>query len=260
MKATILSRSILLLLFLLGLSKILAQPSNDNCSTATLLEVGLNAETCVPIRGDTRGTEDATLVTDAPEVCSGSWFTDDVWYSIEIGAKVPANGVTIEVRLDPSSGTELIEQGLAIYADCDSETSPFDCFSDQSGRRTILFPTTCLSPNSNFLIRLWSSPEPRENSGTFSICAYESPMDTTPVEPSPRVIYEENFADGFNGWESVSQSQSFNTILNELADNDFFWSEDGCFRTAFGTTVCLQKGPCTENSVVGIPAGFFHCQ
>ena len=199
---------------------IFAQPANDRCSSPTLLEVGLDAESCILVRGDTRETEDATLVEDAPMVCSGSWFIDDVWYSFNTTDSIPPFGVTVEVKLDPNISTELIEHGLAIYLDCDSKSDPIDCFSDAPGRRTLEFPTNCLEPNSSYFIRLWSAPEARTNEGTFSICAYESQAseDTTIVmEPMPRIIYEETFDEGFNGWESVSQSQTINNNLTPPA-------------------------------------------
>ncbi len=252
------------LLFFLLLSTFsfssVAQPVNDRCDTPTLLALGLDAETCILARGDTRGTEDATTIGDVPLVCSGSWFTDDVWYSFNTGDEVPAFGVTVEVRLDPTSGTELIEHGMAIYQDCDSETSPIDCFTDEEGRRRIEFPATCMEPNSSYLIRLWSAPEPRMNEGTFSICAYETPQDTTGLnEPKPRIIYEETFDEGFNGWESVSLTQSFNINTGEMVDDHWMWSNTGCFTTYFGTNACISpEGPtCEDQAVIGIPVGFY---
>jgi|GEM_PF-1698624 len=237
-----------------------AQPANDDCSTPTLLVVGADAASCTPVLGDTRGTVDATTVM-GPEVCSGSWYTDDVWYSFETGATTPEFGVTIEVRLDPSSGTELLEHGLAIYTDCETTSMPIFCFSDEPGRRTIAFPPQCLDPNSTYLVRLWSSPEPVVNSGTFSICAYESVEDDgggEPTEPAARVIYEETFDKGFNGWTSVSESMSSNPDGDMVAD-DWVWTNTGCIPTAFGTSDCLTVASeaCREVGVVGMPAGWY---
>ena len=250
-----------MLVMMCATAMVFAQPANDDCSTPTLMIVGADAASCVPVTGDTRGTVDATMVT-APQVCSGSWFTDDVWFSFETGATPPANGVTIEVRLDPSSGTELIEQGMGIYLDCDAESMPIDCFSDVPGRRTMDFPATCLEPNSTYLVRVWSAPDPRTNEGTFSICAYESDPPTVGGEPAPRVIYEETFDKGFNGWESVSQSQSLDINTGEMVDNNWMWTNTGCFTTAFGTSACLTEAEtaCQEAGVVGVPAGFYQSE
>lgn len=237
---------------------VFAQPANDDCSTPTLLVVGADAATCIPVAGDTRGTVDATTVT-GPEVCSGSWYTDDVWYSFETGDDIPEFGVTIEVRLDPTSGTELIEQGLAIYTDCEAATMPITCFSDEPGRRTIDFPAQCLAPNSTFLVRLWSAPTALENSGTFSICAYDSvEPDDTGTEPMARVIYEETFDKGFNGWTNVAETMSEDADGNLLGD-DFIWSSTGCVPSAFGGSDCLVNPAtvCQEVGVIGMPAGWY---
>ena len=66
-----------MLVMMCATAMVFAQPANDDCSTPTLMIVGADAASRVPVTGDTRGTVDATMVT-APVVCSGSWFTDDV--------------------------------------------------------------------------------------------------------------------------------------------------------------------------------------
>lgn len=252
-----------LLVMMCATAIVFAQPANDDCSTPTFMILGADAASCVPVQGDTRGTVDATTVMDAPTVCSGSWFTDDVWFSFETGATPPANGVTVEVRLDPGSGTELIEQGMAIYVDCDATTNPLDCFSDVPGRRTIDFPPTCLEPNSTYLVRVWSAPDPRTNEGTFSICAYETPEDTTggggPNEPTARVIYEETFDEGFGDWTPVSETQQLNLITGDTVDTDWIWSETGCVNDFGGGVNChvVPGFECQLVGVVGIPGGFY---
>ena len=240
-----------------------AQPANDDCSTPTLLVVGADAASCVPVAGDTRGTVDATAV-DGPEVCSGSWYTDDVWFSFETGATAPQFGVTVEVRLDAANDTELLEQGMGIYLDCETTSMPIDCFSDEPGRRTITFPAQCLDPNSTYLIRLWSAPDAITNSGTFSICAYEAEDDggNTGGEPAPRVIYQETFDKGLNGWSSVAETMSTDASTGELVADDWMWSNTGCVPSAFGGSECLTRAElaCQEVGVVGIPAGWFQTQ
>ena len=174
MKNSSLQKLLFMLIALCVSTFVLAQPANDDCSTPTLMIVGVDAESCVPVEGDTRGTVDATTVT-APIVCSGSWFSDDVWFSFETDTSIPENGITVEIRLDPSSPTELLENGLAVYFNCDSTSEPFICFSDQPGRRRAEIPAECLEPNSTILVRVWSAPEAFTNAGTFSICAFETP-------------------------------------------------------------------------------------
>lgn len=258
MKSLINPHFILSTLFLLGVTFVgYSQPINDNCSTPSLLQIAADSSSSIPIRGDTRGAEDATLVP-GPEVCSGSWYTDDVWYSIETGNDIPAFGITIEVRLDPSSITELMDQGLALYSDCEATSVAIDCFSDDPGRRTLTLPATCLESNTNYLVRLWSTPDPTENAGTFSICAYASPMEEGLTEPSARIIYEENFDTGLGDWTSQAETMSIDAANGTMVADDWIWTETGCLPNAFGGSDCLleDKKRCLSQGVVGIPAGW----
>ena len=243
-----------------GLISGIAQPSNDDCSSATPLLIAIDSASCVPIIGDTRNTQNAIDI-EGPEVCSSSWYSDDVWYSIEIGNELPPNGVTLEVRLDPDSGTELTEHGLALYFnDCSSTSEPIDCFSDEPGKRTILIPPFCIEANTKYIVRLWSAPEPFDNSGTFSICAYETPMDTTVIsEPMPRVIYEEYFDTGFNGWESMAVTETYCPNSQQLEPDHWLWSPSNCIPNAFGGSDCLERigGICIESGTVGFPSGWY---
>ncbi len=237
----------------------IAQPSNDDCSSATPLLIAIDSASCVPIIGDTRNTQNAIDI-EGPEVCSGSWYSDDVWYSIEIGNELPPNGVTIEVRLDPDSGTELTEHGLALYFnDCSSTSEPIDCFSDDPGRRIIKLFASCTEPNSIYLIRLWSAPELTTNSGTFSICAYATPPDIPDNEPMPRVIYEENFDTGLNGWTNMPLTEFFCLMAQEYLPADWIWSETGCIPNPFGGKHCIQRPGdiCQESGIVGFPSGWY---
>ena len=231
-----------------------AQPANDDCSTPTLLVVGADAASCTPVAGDTRGTVDATTVA-GPEVCSASWYTDDVWFSFETGATPPQFGVTVEVRLDANNATELMEQGMAIYLDCETTSEPIDCFSDVAGRRTITFPPQCLDPNSSYLIRLWSAPEPIINAGTFSICAYEA-QEITPVDTDV-VIYEETFDNGLGAWTSEAETENSDLMGNILPDN-WIWSGTGCIPGTFGGSECLTQleVACINVGVAAMPAGW----
>jgi hypothetical protein len=236
---------------------VIAQPANDDCSNPTAIVLGTDAESCVAVVGDTRGTIDATTVT-APLVCSGTWFSDDVWFSFGTDTSIPVNGITVEVRLDPTSPTELLENGLAVYFDCESASEPFICYSNQPGRRSAEIPAECLEPNATILVRVWSAPDAFANAGTFSICAYETAAD-------PRVIYEETFDEGFNGWESISLNQSFNINTGEMEDNNWMWSPNGCF-TNFdpANPDCLIKdaNACQEvaDGAIGVPAGFYQTE
>ncbi len=255
MKRALLYRTwIILLIQFLFFSVGFAQHPNDNCANPALLIVGNDAATCRVVAGDTRGTEDATTVP-GPEVCSSTWYTDDVWYNFVTEQELPENGITVEVRLDPNVPTDFVNQGMAIYSDCDQETLPLNCFSNRPGRRTMHFPLECLMPNTNYLVRIWSASSATDNAGTFSICAYESPVDTI-VEP--RVIYEETFDTGLGAWTSVAETETV-TPAGETFIDDWLWTGTGCLPNYFGLEDCMNKPDteCGEIGMVGFPAGWY---
>ena len=251
-----------MLVMLCTTALVFAQPANDDCSTPTIMVLGADSLSCVPVPGDTRGTVDATLVP-APGVCSGSWFTDDVWFSFATDDNPPTDGVTVEVRLDPSSGTELTEQGMAIYEDCDASTIAIACFSDAPGVRTIEFPSTCIAANSTYLVRVWSAPGPRDFEGTFSICAYASEPDATdpgePTEPTARVIYEETFDEGFGDWTPVSETTTIDFNTGDTVSTDWVWSNNGCVFDFGGGANCqtVEGLECQEVGVIGMQGGWY---
>ena len=237
-----------------------AQPANDDCSTPTPILVGADAASCIPVTGDTRGTVDATTVT-GPLVCSGTWFTDDVWFSFDIGAEIPPLGVTVEVRVDPNIGTDFNENGMGVYeASCDAANAPIDCYSNQPGRRTISLPPACLVENSTYLVRVWSAGSPTDNAGTFAICAYESAPSTTANDV---VIYEETFSEGLNDWTVVTET-TVGDPTGELTD-DWIWLENDCIpleQTVFnGIAACLlpTETLCQTEGLgaVGMPGSWY---
>ena len=235
------------LMICLGMSAVLfAQPANDDCSSPTPIVLGANPSNCTPVPGDTRGTVDATTVA-GPSVCSGSWFADDVWFEFTTGSATPPNGIVVEIMTDPSNNTDLGEAGMAVYEgnDCAATNAPIECYSDAPGRRTITIPPSCIAPNTPYLVRIWSAPEPTTNSGTFTVCAYgaDAPEPTGDV-----VIWSENFNDGIGNWVTNGISDSTHTWL---------WDTEGVFFNAFGGTVNLNsfEGGC--NGAMGFPAGWF---
>ncbi|MEM6967175.1 MAG: T9SS type A sorting domain-containing protein [Bacteroidota bacterium] len=190
-----------------GSTSLFAQPSNDNCIEATGLQLAADPASCVQVDGDTRNTIDATTVAGTPAVCSGSWYTDDVWFTVDIGATIPAGGITVETEF----GTETDDVpavGMAIYQSCDASETPLACFSNGDGtERTLALSSKCLLANNTYIVRVWSGGEPTANAGTFRICAYETP---TPAIPT-NVLWgdqpgEGDFDGGINGW----------TIVNDL--------------------------------------------
>jgi len=62
-------------LLILGTGALVAQPVNDNCTGAIEVPLAADEGSVVLVTGDTRG---ATGDLDVPNVCSGTWFGDDI--------------------------------------------------------------------------------------------------------------------------------------------------------------------------------------
>ncbi|MFT7605787.1 MAG: hypothetical protein ACI8VT_003385, partial [Saprospiraceae bacterium] len=97
-----------------------AQPANDDCVNAIAVTVGTDEATCVSSSGSTVG---GTPSTEPLSVCSGSWFGDDIWFSFETGATIPADGLTIKAFYGTEPG-DLGQAGMGLYASCDVNESP----------------------------------------------------------------------------------------------------------------------------------------
>ena len=152
-------------------------------------------------------TVDATTVTGTPEVCSGSWYTDDVWFAVPVGAVIPVNGITIQVEFG-SQTDDVSNVGMGVYASCDASEVALACFSDAPGRTTIEIQAACLVANNDYIVRVWSAGSPTDNSGTFRICSYES---EAPAVNTNTVFWGENEEGAFtgglnNGWTTTSEA------------------------------------------------------
>jgi hypothetical protein len=204
---TINARISFLAMLLIFSMNLFAQPANDNCADATAIILAADEASCVQVDGDTRMTVDATTITGTPAVCSGSWYTDDVWFSVTIGAVVPPNGFTIQCEFG-SQADDLPNVGMALYNSCDESESALSCFSDAPGRTTIDVQAACLVPNQTYIVRIWSAGSPTDDSGTFRICAYES---VAPPVNTNTVFWGDNEEGAFtgglnNGWTTTSEA------------------------------------------------------
>lgn len=184
-----------------------AQPANDACANATALTLYADEASCVQTDADTRNTENATMVTGTPAVCSGSWYTDDVWFSVDVGSVVPANGITVQCEFG-SQADDVIAVGMAIYNSCDASEVAIACFSTADpDQNSIQIQGACLSPDQTYIVRVWSGGSPTDNSGTFRICAFES----APPAINANVFWGDNvgegdFDGGLNGWTTTSEA------------------------------------------------------
>lgn len=236
-----------ILLFLSFTTNLLAQPANDRCDAAATIMLAADEASIVYVDGDTRMAEDATAINgDWPDVCSGSWFIDDVWFTFTTGATPPTHGIIVQTEVG-SVSTDVVNHGMAIYYDCGTGSDPIDCFSDAPGRRTMSVPGACLAPNTNYLVRVWSAGNTTADEGTFRIGAYEAegPLFTS----TDVVIWEEDFEDGFADWNTTTTTDSTDV---------WRWYEPGAaVPNAFGGVddLTTPRAACTAR--MGFPGGWY---
>jgi hypothetical protein len=192
-----------------------AQPANNDCTNATILTIASSLSTATPTSGTTLN---ATGSTNPTNVCSGSWFGDDVWYSFTTGATIPTNG--IKIKVNPGTITPL---GMAIYTGCGATEVPLQCFSECNGSDSLNLPF--VQANQTYLIRLWSGCGSTTNtttgaitSGTFDILVYENPSNgsVSDVVLWGNITGQGDFNGGLNGWTSNAISTG----------DDWVWEAD----------------------------------
>ena len=244
---TCFSKFFCFLLFLSFSTNLLAQPANDRCENATSITLEADPASIVYVDGDTRMAEDATAINaNYPNVCSGSWYTDDVWFTVTTGATLPTYGLTIQTEVG-SMSSDVVDHGMAIYESCAAGSTPIDCFSDAPGRRTMSVPSACLSPNTSYLIRIWSAGNQVTNQGTFRIGAYEAdgPLFTS----VDIVLWEEDFEGGMGDWTTNS--------VTDTAEVWRWYAPGEGVLSAFGGSndLTTPRSACTAK--MGFPGGWY---
>lgn len=144
----------------------MAQLANDDCSGAITITYAADSAACSPTTGTTVG---ATQSADPADVCSGSWFDDDVWFTFTTPATMPT-AVVVRMYLDSAISTDIVNPGMALYAGCGNAEMSIACFSGGNDRLLVL--GTDLAASTQYWVRCWSSNVTNPNGGTFSICAY----------------------------------------------------------------------------------------
>ena len=236
--------------FLLLLSfstNLLAQPANDRCENAIALTLEADPASIVYVDGDTRDSEDATVIAaDYPTVCSGSWYTDDVWFKVTTGSTLPTYGLVIQTEVG-SVSTDLLNHGMAIYEDCNAGSIPLDCFSDAPGRRTMSIPSACINPDTEYLVRIWSAGNMATNQGTFRIGAYEAdgPLFTS----VDIVLWEEDFEGGMGDWTTSSTT--------DTAEIWRWYGQGEGIPNAFGGSIDLTTPRSSCTAKMALPGGWY---
>jgi hypothetical protein len=196
----------LAMLLFLG-TNMFAQPANDNCADAAIVTLAVDEASCVQVDADTRMAVDATTVVGAPAVCSGSWYTDDVWFSVTIGSVIPVNGITIKCDFG-SQPDDVPAVGMALYNSCDAAEVAIACFSSTDPEENFIqLQAECMTADQTYIVRVWSGVSPTDNAGTFRICAYES----APPTFNGVVFWGDNNEGSFtgglnNGWTTISEA------------------------------------------------------
>lgn len=216
-----------------------AQPANDDCINSVPLTVAADEASAVGVAGTTVGGTPSGAPNSPISVCSGSWFSDDVWYSFSTGATVPQNGVTVKVI--PGTFSLL---GMGIYTSCDTAATPISCMS-QTADDFMSIPF--LTPNTTYQIRMWSGGNQPANSGTFDIIVFENYVDPNAVADVVLwggVSGEGDFNGGLNGWTSNAISTG----------DDWIWEADASANGAFRTTTI--NSPTASNGAMLFDADF----
>jgi hypothetical protein len=193
MKVTLRFSSLFLGLILMSATA-WAQPANDDCADAFEVVIGDSEANAVAVDGDTRG---ATASTLPASVCSGSWYTDDIWFKFTTPVDVPANGLVVRVYFNNATNpTDVSAIGMAIYESCGVDETPLRCFSsDVPEDNNLEIPGACLIGSNEYVVRVWSTGNTPATEGTLSVAVYDNSETAAP-------LFWETFAGGLeaNGW------------------------------------------------------------
>ncbi|HLF63420.1 MAG TPA: T9SS type A sorting domain-containing protein [Saprospiraceae bacterium] len=224
-----------------------AQPVNDNCIDAIVMDYAGTEAELVLVSGDTRG---GTPDSSAGYVCSGTWWYDDVWFSVVMPPVIPSNGIIVRAYFG-TENDDVPAVGMGFYASCDSSAIAFSCFStDTPDLDSLSIHPECLEPNTTYVVRIWSGVSADGNSGTFRIGAFANPHSGT----TDHVLWEETFSDGLEGWTTFgfcggNSDSSMNAVWHYLPDGLL---DDGSFASP-GVGI---NSPTVCNGAIGVDSDY----
>ncbi|MEO5905315.1 MAG: hypothetical protein ABIQ11_01220, partial [Saprospiraceae bacterium] len=205
MKVTLRISSLLFVLICLS-TTVWAQPSNNNCGTATELNVAASEETVVLLSGDTRG---ATASPPA-NYCFVNDHDDDVWYRITVPANVTDEGIVVRTYFDRNTvPTDVLAVGMAIYESCGATAVATHCFTTGNGsidRFTV--SGLCNQAGDVIYLRVWSTGSTAATQGTFRVGVYNA------EPPDDIVLWNETFADGLGDWTTLGTCSNPDSNIN----------------------------------------------
>lgn len=201
---------------LLSSTSLWAQPANDDCANSIEVPYSDSEETAVRVAGDTRGATASTVPTN---VCSASFYTDDIWYHFTIPNDPQGAGGVIRVYFNNAlNATDVTAIGMALYNSCGAAEAPLLCFSSSVPEdNQFVISDACLNPGQTYSLRVWSTGADASTEGTFEVAVF-------PIGDS-ETLWRESFAGGFegSGWTTegtcaVADSNG-NAGFKFLADN-----------------------------------------
>lgn len=171
-----------------------AQPANDDCVDAINIVYADDEASAVQVAGDTRG---GTASTEPTSVCSGSFYTDDIWFKFTAPDVLPASGIQIRSYFNNSvTASDVTAVGMAIYESCGVGETPLRCFSSEDpAENNLVLPAECLIAGHEYVVRMWSTGNTPATEGTFRMAVFGHTNNTT-------ILWYETFGGGIeaNGW------------------------------------------------------------
>lgn len=246
MKGSLRISSLFAALFL-GATTAWAQPANDNCATAYIVQYSPTEAGAVLTDGDSRG---ATASTTPTSVCSGSWYTDDTWYTFTTPANLPANGIVIRVYFNNAvSATDVPAVGMALYNSCDAGEAPLACFSsDVPEDNNITLSGACLQAGEDYYVRVWSTGNTAATEGTFRVGVFANGA-------ADQSLWWETFAGGIeaNGWSTEGTC----AVADSNANAGFEYLPTGLLdRGAYIFAGAAINSPTLCDGAVGVDADY----
>ncbi len=240
--------SVLLVLLVSLASRILGQPANDDCAAAFNVAYSSSEETAVLTDGDSRGATAST--TPLIGTCSGSFYTDDTWYSFTTPASLPDGYVVIRGYFGDRPATDIPAIGMALYSSCDVAETAIQCFSSNvGGIDRMEIPAVCLLPDHSYALRAWSTGNTAATEGTFRIGVY------TKLFAPDHILWVDRFdSNPFNrGWTTfgicaIEQDSSKNAVWDYLPGGSI---QPGAFTPA---TTIISESFC--NGAIGVNSDF----
>ncbi len=241
---TINSRISILAMLLFFSMNLFAQPANDNCDAPTPITLAADEASIVWVDGDTRMAQDATVLTNTPAVCSGSWYIDDVWFSFSTGATISEGGLVVQTEFG-SEADDVSGIGMSFYTNsCATDNIEFQCFSSGDGSTNSLNIVCGLEPNTSYLVRVWSGGNTTADEGTFRIGAYEAePANSNVTVFWGDVEGQGDFTGGLNDWTTTSDAPCDTLDLWQWAPNGS--TLESTVANAFGDATSQAPTGCT---------------